>query len=77
MNKRPGSQDPASRPARSSPPPSAARARGRHHRDDGHSTDSHEADLDAYITRTVDDAPPLTSEQRDRLALILRGRHRR
>ncbi len=26
-----------------------------------------------YIRRTVDAAPPLTAEQRDRLALLLRG----
>ena len=26
-----------------------------------------------YITRVVDSAPPLTNEQRDRLALLLRG----
>jgi len=26
-----------------------------------------------YIKRTVDNAPPLTAEQRDRLALLLRG----
>ncbi len=26
-----------------------------------------------YITRTVDAAPPLTAEQRDRLAVLLRG----
>ena len=26
-----------------------------------------------YIARIVDDAPPLTAEQRDRLALLLRG----
>ena len=29
--------------------------------------------LAAYIRRTVDAAPPLTTEQRDRLALLLRG----
>jgi hypothetical protein len=29
-------------------------------------------DLDAHITRLIDDAPPLTSAQRDQLALILR-----
>jgi len=28
--------------------------------------------LDAYVARLVDEAPPLTSEQRDTLALILR-----
>ena len=31
------------------------------------------ARLADYITRTVDSAPPLTSIQRDRLALLLRG----
>jgi hypothetical protein len=29
--------------------------------------------LEAHIKRVVDAAPPLTSEQRDRLALLLRG----
>jgi hypothetical protein len=32
--------------------------------------------LDAYIARLVDQAPPLSSEQRDTLALILRQPHR-
>lgn len=32
-----------------------------------------EAKLADYITRTVDAAPPLTDEQADRLALLLRG----
>lgn len=31
------------------------------------------ARLELYIKRTVDAAPPLTTEQRDRLALLLRG----
>ena len=31
------------------------------------------AKLEDYIRRTVDTAPPLTPEQRDRLALLLRG----
>lgn len=35
--------------------------------------DLREARLAAYIQRTVDEAPPLTPEQRDRLALLLRG----
>jgi hypothetical protein len=33
--------------------------------------------LDAYISSMIDHAPPLTSEQRDTLALLLRTRHRR
>lgn len=32
-----------------------------------------EANLADYIRRVVDTAPPLTAEQRDRLALLLRG----
>ena len=35
-----------------------------------------EAGLDAYIARLVDQAPPLSSQQRDTLALILRRPHR-
>lgn len=31
------------------------------------------AKLEDYITRTVDAAPPLTPEQRERLAALLRG----
>lgn len=31
------------------------------------------AKLEDYIARTVDEAPPLTVEQRARLALLLRG----
>ena len=36
-----------------------------------------EAGLDAYIARLVDAAPPLTGEQRDTLALLLRRPRRR
>ncbi|MBV9448675.1 MAG: hypothetical protein JO345_22535 [Streptosporangiaceae bacterium] len=36
-----------------------------------------DADLDAYIQRLVDAAPPLTAEQRDTLALLLRRPRRR
>lgn len=32
-----------------------------------------EANIEHYIRKTVDAAPPLTPEQRDRLALLLRG----
>ena len=34
-------------------------------------------DIDAYINRLVRQAPTLSSEQRDKLALILRGQRRR
>jgi hypothetical protein len=33
-------------------------------------------DLDAYIKELIGNAPPLTREQRDKLALLLRPRHR-
>lgn len=32
-----------------------------------------QAEVDAYVHRLVDAAPPLTPEQRDRLAVLLRG----
>ena len=35
--------------------------------------DLREARLEAYIRRTVDAAPPLSDEQRDRLAVLLRA----
>jgi hypothetical protein len=34
-------------------------------------------DLDAYVKEVVDTLPPLTEEQRDLLALIFRGKHRK
>jgi len=37
----------------------------------------YETDLDAYIQQLVDAAPPLTAEQRDTLALLLRRPRRR
>lgn len=43
----------------------------------GNATERSESDLGAYIAKMIDDAPPLTSEQRDKLALILHGQHRR
>ena len=49
----------------------------RHHPDDPDSLEIARRDLAAanienYIRRTVDAAPPLTDEQRDRLAVLLR-----
>lgn len=34
-------------------------------------------DLDAYVRKIADSLPPLTDEQRDRLVMIFRSRHRR
>ena len=39
---------------------------------DGNLGDEHDTSLDAYVARLVDEAPPLTSEQRDILMLLLR-----
>jgi len=68
----------AARPAPPAAPPavSAIKARQRdrcaeraeHQRDDD--------DLDAYIKEMIASAPPLTSEQRDKLALLLHPRRR-
>ena len=44
---------------------------------DGHPEDDHETSLDAYVARLVDAAPPLSSQQRDTLALLLRRPRRR
>ena len=76
MIKRAACQAPACRPVPSSPPP-PAHAEQTRQRSDGHAANGHNAGLDAYVARLVDAAPPLTSEQRDKLALILRGQHRR
>jgi len=77
MKSRPGIQAARPRPARSCPPP-AARSQQDERRDhDGHPEDDHETGLDAHIARLVDAAPPLSSQQRDTLALILRRPRRR
>ncbi len=44
---------------------------------DGHPEDDRATSLDAYIARLVDAAPPLSSQQRDTLALLLRRPRRR
>jgi hypothetical protein len=46
-------------------------------RDDSTAADVQEADLDACIARLLDAAPPLSGEQRDILALLLRRPRRR
>jgi hypothetical protein len=47
------------------------------HDHDGHPEDDRKTSLDAYIARLVDAAPPLSSQQRDTLALLLRRPRRR
>lgn len=62
--------------------PAVARARARvavasRKRDEGAQLEARQdlaaAKIEDYIRRTVDAAPPLTSDQRNRLALLLRG----
>ena len=72
MRNRTGIQTAPPGPAGSCPPPTAHS----HHDDrpghDGHPDDDGEAGLDAYIARLVEAAPPLSGQQRDTLALLLR-----
>jgi hypothetical protein len=57
---------------RRTPHPAAAATRAAHQRDRRPATgNSHDDDLDAYITDLIARAPPLTSQQRDTLALLL------
>jgi len=72
MRSRPGSQAASPRPARSSPPPATPSRHQERQDHDGHTADDRETALDAYVAQLVDAAPPLTSEQRDTLALLLR-----
>jgi hypothetical protein len=65
MTKRPARQPPASWRC----PPPATGTREEQPPGDGQTGPG--ADLDAHIARLVADAPPLTSEQRDQLALTL------
>jgi hypothetical protein len=44
---------------------------------DGHPEDDYETSLDTYVARLVEAAPPLSSQQHDTLALLLRRPRRR
>jgi hypothetical protein len=44
---------------------------------DGHPDDDGEAALDAYVARLAGAAPPLSSQQRDTIALLMRRPRRR
>jgi hypothetical protein len=76
MRSRPATQIAQLRPARSGPPPAAPDQHDEPCDRGGHPAAGPEAGLDAYIARLVDQAPPLSREQRDTLALILRRPHR-
>ncbi len=77
MRSRPGIQAASPRPARSGPPPATPGQQQERHDHDEHTADDYESGLDAYVARLVDAAPPLTSEQRDTLALLLHRPRRR
>ena len=64
-------------PAGSGPPPAAHNQPDDRPGHDGHPDDDSEADLDAYIARLAAAAPPLSGQQRDTLALLLRRPRRR
>lgn len=67
MSQQPARNQPAARhagPVAASPPQAGQR-------------DAGQEDLDAYIDELVDAAPPLSGEQRDTLALLLRRPRRR
>jgi hypothetical protein len=75
MTSRPATQAAHPRPTRPGPPPAAQNQRDEPCDRGGHPAAGPEAGLDAYIAWLVDQAPPLSSEQRDTLALILRRPH--
>jgi hypothetical protein len=64
-------------PAGSCPPPAAHSHHDASHDHDGHPDDDCEAGLDAYVAQLAAAAPPLSSQQRDTLALLLRRPRRR
>jgi hypothetical protein len=77
MKNRAGIQAAQPGPAGSCSPLAAHSQHNERHDHDGHPEDDRETGLDAYIARLVDAAPPLSSQQRDTLALLLRGPRRR
>jgi hypothetical protein len=64
-------------PARSSSPPAAHSQHEQCPGQDRHPDDDDQAGLDAYVARLAAAAPPLSSQQRDTLALLLRRPRRR
>ena len=77
MRNRTGTQTAPPGPAGSGSSPAAHSQHDERHDRDGLLEDDHETSLDAYVARLVDAAPPLSSQQRDTLALLLRRPHRR
>ena len=77
MRNRTGIQTAPPGPAGSSLPPAAHNQPDDRDGHDGHPDDDGVAGLDAYIARLAAAAPPLSSQQRDTLALLLRRPRRR
>jgi hypothetical protein len=77
MRNRTGIQTAPPGPAGSCSPPAADNQPDDHHDHDGHAEDDCEVGLDAYVARLAAAAPPLSGQQRDTLALLLRRPRRR
>lgn len=77
MRNRTGIQTAPPGPAELCPPPAAHNQPNDRPGHDGHPDDDGEAGLDACIARLVEAAPPLSGQQRDTLALLLRRPRRR
>ncbi len=77
MRNRTGLQTAPPGPAGSCSPPAAHSQQDQGPGHDGHLDHDGEASLDAYIARLAAAAPPLSSQQRDTLALLLRRPRRR
>jgi hypothetical protein len=78
MRNRTGIQTAPPGPAGSGLPPAAHNQPDDRCGHDGHPDDDDgEAGLDAYIARLAEAAPPLSGQQRDTLALLLRRPRRR
>ena len=70
-------QPPAARRARPAPPPGTPAEDSPGTSEPCPAKDGAAAALEAYVAAMVAAAPPLTGEQRDRLALLLRARQHR
>jgi hypothetical protein len=77
MRNRPGIQSARPGPVKSCSAPATRSQQDERPDHDGHPEDDRETGLDAYIKDLADAAPPLTDEQRDTLALLLRRPRRR
>ena len=77
MRNRTGIQTAHPGPAGSCPSPAAHSQHDERHDHDRHPEDDQQTGLDAYIARLAAAAPPLSSQQRDTLALLLRRPRRR